>query len=646
MGVARPPPTPGDGSIAQAFESALYAMRCAQLVVEAFLSYNANFREITRRAIERFADRDWVGSQRDAVERIELYERWMQAIVVELEGALGDKARDRALWIEVKRHFSNLTEGLPDNEFCKTFFSSVTRQLFGTVGVSPDIEFVATDLQSLVPAKPLNPVTRIYPIEGDLAQLVRKLLESQPLAAPWADLDASTWVIASTLERMLWQRGERRHIESLEMVHAVFYQSTRAYLVGRMVGRRVTTPIAIALRNTDAGVVVDTVMLSEEELSILFGFARSYFHVDLEHVADTVAFLKELLPKKPTGELFTVLGRAKQGKTERYRSLFRHLASSDDLFVPAPGQRGLVMICFTLPSFDVVFKVIRDRIAEVKSVSKKDVMARYSFVFRHDRAGRLIDAQEFRRLRFPLARFSAELLDELRAEASDTVHVAGSDLVFDHVYVERRVTPLDIYLRDAPDEKARRAALDYGRAIRELAYTDVFPGDLLLKNFGVTRHGRVVFYDYDELCRVSDCQFRELPQAQCDEDEMSAEPWFFVGDRDVFPESLLSFLGINGTLREQYLQEHADLYQAGFWRQTQQRIAAGEVLEVLPYVPPEALSRYSVVNPAAAAASAPAASSPAVSSPGAVAMPGVPSPVEAVSQAGPGVPVRCRLGLD
>ena len=582
---------PGDGQIAHAFESALYAMRCAQLVVEGFLSYNASFREITQRAIERFADRDWAGSQRDAVERIELYERWMQAIVVELEGALGANARQRELWIEVKRHFSNLTQGLPDNEFCKTFFSSVTRQLFGTVGVSADIEFVATDLDPLAAARPDNKVTSIYPMQGDLTQQIRRLLESQPLAAPWADLDASACVVASTLERMLWQRGELRHIESLEMVDAVFYQSTRAYLVGRMVIRRVSTPIAIALRNSDAGVVVDATMLSEDEISILFGFARSYFHVDLEHVADTVSFLKQLLPKKPAGELFTVLGRAKQGKTERYRSLFRHLANSADQFVPAPGQRGLVMICFTLPSFDVVFKVIRDRIAEVKSVSKKDVMARYSFVFRHDRAGRLIDAQEFRRLRFPLARFSTALLDELRTEAGDTVHVAGSDLVFDHLYIERRVTPLDIFLRDAPESSARLAALDYGRAIRDLAYTDVFPGDLLLKNFGVTRHGRVVFYDYDELCRVSDCQFRELPQARNDEEEMSAEPWFYVGDRDIFPETLLSFLGISGALRDDYLREHADLYQPAFWRRTQQRIAAGEVLEVLPYLPPEAISQ-------------------------------------------------------
>jgi isocitrate dehydrogenase kinase/phosphatase len=602
MGAARP--AAGDGEIAHAFESALYGMRCAQLVVEAFLSYNASFRQITQRALGRFAEQDWHGSQQDAVERIELYERCMLATVAELEGALGENARQRALWAEVKRHFSNLTDGLPDNEFCRTFFSSVTRQLFGTVGVSPDIEFVATDLNPLASAEP-HRVTRVYKMQGDLTLLIRRMLESQSLGAPWADLDTSAWLVASALERNLWQHGELRHFQSLEFIDAVFYQSTRAYLVGRMLGRRSATPIAIALRSTDAGVVVDATMLTEDELSILFGFARSYFHVDLERVADTVSFLKELLPKKPAGELFTVLGRAKQGKTERYRSLFRHLSTSDDQFVPAPGQRGLVMVCFTLPSFDVVFKVIRDRIAEVKSVSKKDVMAKYSFVFRHDRAGRLIDAQEFRRLRFPVARFSAPLLDELRAEAGDSVHLADGDLIFDHLYIERRVTPLDVFLRDAPEAEARRAALDYGRAIRDLAYTDVFPGDLLLKNFGVTRHGRVVFYDYDELCRVCECNFRELPQAQFEEDEMRAEPWFYVGEHDIFPETLLSFLGMSGPLRDEYLRAHADLYQPLFWRRTQQRIAAGEVLEVLPYVPPQDIDESFSAAPAATPAAVP-----------------------------------------
>jgi isocitrate dehydrogenase kinase/phosphatase len=574
------------GQVANAFESALYAMRCAQMVVEAFLTYNANFREVTRRAQANFATRDWGRSHQDAVERIELYEQSIHSIVTQLELALGRNVRDQGLWVDVKRHFSNLIAGLPDGEFCKTYFSSVTRRLFGTVGVTPDIEFVATDLDPLVQARPAN-VARRYVVEDELKVTVRDMLASRPLGTPWVDLEASAWLVASACERVLWQNSERREVQALEIIDAVFYQSTRAYLIGRVQGRGFAAPMAIALRSTDAGIVVDSTMLSEDELSILFGFTRTYFQVDLESVADTVALLRELMPRKHAGELFTVIGRAKQGKTERYRSLFRHLSHSGDQFSHAPGQKGLVMICFTLPSYDVVFKVIRDHIPEVKSVAKQDVMAKYSFVFLHDRAGRLIDAQEFRRLRFPLKRFSAELLRELRAEAANSVHVEGDDLIIDHCYIERRVTPLDLYLLNAPEPAARRAAVDYGRAIRDLAYTDVFPGDLLLKNFGVTRHGRVVFYDYDELCRVTDCHFRDLPVASNDEDEMRAEPWFFVGDKDIFPESFVNFLGMSGALRQEFLQAHGDLFEPSFWRRTQQRLSAGEVLEVLPYVPME-----------------------------------------------------------
>jgi isocitrate dehydrogenase kinase/phosphatase len=572
------------GEIASAFESALYAVRCAQQVIEAFLHYNTRFRAITRRAPERFIARDWHAAQQDAVERIDLYDQCVRETIRALELALGEEVRRREVWIEVKRHFANLIDGLPDSEFCKTFFSSVTRKLFGTVGAAADIEFVATDLDPLASAHG-HSVMRAYRGGGRLPALVQQLLSERPLGAAWRDLPGCAQRVAQTVEQALQARSESLAVDGIEIIDAVFYQATRAYVVGRVVAGDQQLPLAMALRNGSRGVVVDAIILEEDELSILFGIARSYFHVDLERVAEAVAFLKELMPRKPAGELFTVLGRAKQGKTERYRSLMRHLLHSRDEFVHAPGERGLVMICFTMPSFDVVFKVIREHIPAVKDVWKKEVMAKYAFVFRHDRAGRLIDAQEFRRLRFPMARFAAPLLEELLAEAADSVHIEGTDLIFDHLYIERRLIPLNIYLRSADETAAVRAVLDYGQAIRDLAVTNVFPGDLLLKNFGVTRHGRVIFYDYDELCRLTDCSFRDLPAASSDEDEMSAEPWFYVGDKDIFPETFPNFLGMVGAQRAAFLRAHRELFEPAFWRRTQQRLNAGEILEVLPYAP-------------------------------------------------------------
>ncbi|HQX47731.1 MAG TPA: bifunctional isocitrate dehydrogenase kinase/phosphatase, partial [Steroidobacteraceae bacterium] len=357
----------------------------------------------------------------------------------------------------------------------------------------------------------------------------------------------------------------------------------RAFLVGRMTGRGFTAPLVIALKNTESGLHVDAVLLAEADVSIVFGFTRSYFHADLDRVGEAVVFLKSLLPRKPVSELFTVLGRAKQGKTERYRELLHHMDQTTDRFVHAAGERGLVMVCFTLPSFDVVFKVIRDRFAYPKTVLREEVLAKYSYVFKHDRAGRLVDAQEFKRLQFPRARFAPELLEELAAETANTVHIDGDDVILDHLYIERRMTPLNLYLRSASPEQAELAVLDYGQAIRDLAYTNIFAGDLLLKNFGVTRHGRVIFYDYDELCRVTDCRFRELPQATNDEDEMRAESWFYVADSDVFPETFINFLAFDDAQRAAFMRVHGEILTATFWRGVQQRHAEGELMEVLPY---------------------------------------------------------------
>ena len=560
------------------------ARACARQIAEAFASYNAEFRSITRRAPSRFDSRDAKGSQRDAVERIDLYDRFVNQTVAAVRARLGERALGRELWIQIRADFPAEIEHFPDPEFVKTFFSSITRRLFGTVGVAPDIEFVATDLDPL--ANITSAVgTNTYLNHGSLPLLFEDVLGDVRFRSSWRDLDKSILHVTTEVTTYLHARNERRPVLRVEIIRPVFYQVSRAYIVGRIVGRGFLVPLVIALKNTDGGILVDAVMLSEGDVSIVFSFTRSYFHVDLERVGEAVVFLKSMLPVKPVSELFTVLGRAKQGKTERYRELMHHLEKTHGQFVHAAGERGLVMVCFTLPSFDVVFKIIRDRFPYPKSVLREEVMAKYQLVFKHDRAGRLVDAQEFRRLRFPRALFAPELLEELLSETALTVHEDGSNLVFDHMYIERRMTPLNLYLRSASEAAAERVVLDYGQCIRDLAYTNIFAGDLLLKNFGVTRHGRVIFYDYDELCAVTDCHFRDLPQATNLEDEMRGEAWFYVADNDVFPETFIRFLAFSDSQRKALLRMHGEVLTAQFWRHVQERLKEGEVLEVLPYHP-------------------------------------------------------------
>jgi isocitrate dehydrogenase kinase/phosphatase len=251
----------------------------------------------------------------------------------------------------------------------------------------------------------------------------------------------------------------------------------------------------------------------------------------------------------------------------------------------------MVMIVFTLPSYDVVFKLIRDQFDQPKESDRCEVMRRYKLVFEHDRAGRLIEAHEFEHLRIPRVRFASTLLDELTRDAAATVRLDGENVIIAHAYVERRVRPLNLFFAQSDAEAAIRAACDYGQAIKDLAASNIFPGDLLTKNFGLTRHGRVVFYDYDELCFLTDCNFREMPQAKSYEEEMSAEPWFSVRETDVFPEEFPNFLAFPEPAREVLMKRHGDLFQPAFWRATQEKLRAGDLPELFPYAQERRLAR-------------------------------------------------------
>jgi isocitrate dehydrogenase kinase/phosphatase len=565
----------------------------AQAIFLGYVRYNENFRRVTQRARRRFETRDWRGAQQDLVERIELYEKSVTRIVEAMRASLGARVAEHALWRDIKFFYAKRVETYPDSEFAKTYFSSVTRRIFDIVGIEPEIEFAAREMEPTTHlTRPVD--SKIYVNWSATRELVRQVFIDFAFDVRYRDLNRCIGVTVAEIDRLSADRGGDLSVLRLEMIQPIFYQSTRAYLVGKIIGDGWTAPMLISLKNDEDGIDVDVVITSEDEVSTVFGFTRSYFFVDLETVGSAVSFLKTLLPRKPLGELYTALGRARQGKAERYRVLSLHLAQTGDQFVHAAGDRGLVMIVFTLQSYGLVFKLIRDRPGYPKNVSREDVIRKYQLVFKHDRAGRLIDTQEFRHLEMPVARFAPALLEEVLAEAGDTVHVRGDDLVFDHLYIERRLRPLNLYLREVEPALAVQAALDYGQCIRDLALTNIFPGDLLIKNFGVTRHGRVIFYDYDELCLVTDCNFRDLPQARDDDDEMRPETWYYVAENDIFPEQFMRFLAMDAELKARFLEVHGDLLRADFWRSLKTALLANEVPEVLPY--------YRPLVPAAAAA--------------------------------------------
>ncbi|MFO7662238.1 MAG: bifunctional isocitrate dehydrogenase kinase/phosphatase [Chloroflexota bacterium] len=560
----------------------------ANTIQQAYETFHSQFRSITQRAQERFETQDWPGMQADALERLLIYRRIVNLVEAAIRDLLTDRLEDKLIWASMKAVYSGNITDRDDWELAETFFNSVTRRIFTTVGVDHQIEFVATDFET-PPTRPRASVYRSYDRSNSLADLITNIIRDYRFAVSFADLPRDAAGVAARIEAQLFESGALQNVERVEMVRAPFFRGMGVYLIGRIFSGSHRIPLVLALIHTEDGITIDAILLDENSVSILFSFAHSYFHVEVNRPYDLVHFLKTIVPRKRTGELYISLGYNKHGKTELYRDLLDHLAYTKEKFELARGQRGMVMLVFTMPGYDIVFKLIKDFFNYPKDSTRKRVMAKYDLVYRHDRAGRLVDAQAFEYLEFSRDLFAEDLLEQLQQECSQTVCIGGDRVVISHAYVQRRVIPLDIYVREAHEAAASAAIIDYGQAIKDMACSNIFPGDMLLKNFGVTRHGRVVFYDYDELCLLDDCRFRRLPPAGSYDDELAAEPWFHVNESDIFPEEFSNFLGLSGKLREKFESTHSDLYTVGYWRQTQAVVAAGERTHIYPYQPEQRL---------------------------------------------------------
>ena len=556
------------------------ATLCAEAARNALRDYEARFDEITRRGRDRFLARDWRGGHDDAVERLQLYSRVLAGLTSRVRDLMGTRFETRPVWRATKAVYSSLITQSIRWEIAGSFFNSLTRRVFATEGVDPTIEFVDTDFDA-PPNRQSEELCRCY-AGAALADLLKDALTDTDAGFPkecWRHLEATI----TAAERIAAAIGNCESA-TLEIFRGVFYREQGAYIVGRIMAGETTTPIALCLHHPDeSGLLLDAVLIGESDLAILFSYTRAYFRVATPSPYALVQWLRQLMPGKRVADLYNAIGFNRHAKTEFYRDFVRHMENSHDRFIRAEGARGMVMFVFTLPSYDVVFKLIRDRFDAPKDIDRAEVMRRYRMVFEHDRAGRLVEAHEFEHLRITSDRFDPSLLADLKREAGGTVRVDGHDVVIAHAYVERRVRPLNLLLRECGAETAIAAACDYAQAIKDLAASNIFTGDLLTKNFGLTRRGRVVFYDYDELCLLTDCTFRELPHPRTYEEELSAEPWFPVREGDIFPEEFPNFLSFPEPARTALFKRHGDLFDPKFWRGVQEKLRAGDPPEIPPY---------------------------------------------------------------
>lgn len=557
----------------------------AQNLVEGFDKHYRLFRESSAQAKKRFETSNWLAAQRAVRERIAFYDERVNETV----GLLQDKFRadkiDTNTWQLAKLLYIGLLINHKQPELAETFFNSVFCKIMHRTYFHNDFIFVRPGVSTdFIESDP--PAYRsYYPNKTGLHQVIRDIVNDFDWQCPFEDKERDVErVIRAVVLQMGGKLVAAEANFQLQVLNSAFYRNKAAYIVGKAINGDYEYPFVVPILHDPQGrLFIDAILLDPAQIRTLFSLSRAYFMTDMEVPSTYVKFLSSLMPHKPEAELYTMLGLAKQGKTMFYRDLIHHLKHSLDEFIVAPGIRGLVMAVFTLPSFPYVFKVIKDVFAPPKEVDHATVKAKYLLVKQHDRVGRMADTLEFSDVALPKARFSHELLEELRRECPALLEEDESDIVIKHVYIERRMKPLNLYLDSADDERRENAVMEYGNAIKELAYANIFPGDMLFKNFGVTRFGRVVFYDYDEIEYMTDCNFRRIPEAPNPEAEMSGEPWYSVARNDVFPEEFGTFLLGNPDTRRVFLKHHADLLEPAFWQKTRQKILDGFVPDFFPY---------------------------------------------------------------
>ncbi|WP_213293458.1 bifunctional isocitrate dehydrogenase kinase/phosphatase [Paraburkholderia sacchari] len=559
----------------------------AQTMLEGFDHHYRNFCAVAARARGCFEARDWRGLQQLARERIAFYDERVRECVVALEDEYDAESIDDEVWEQIKLHYIGLLTTHRQPECAETFFNSVCCKILHRSYFNNDFIFVrpAISTEYIENDEPAaKPTYRAYyPAKDGLAATLARIVTNFQLETPFEDLERD---VDCVMCAMLDTFGvvEPKPNFQIHTLASLFFRNQSAYIVGRIINGDLLAPFVVPIRHTQSGkLVLDTVLLRTDQLLIMFSFSHSYFLVDMGVPSAYVEFLRTIMPRKAKGEIYTSLGLQKQGKNLFYRDLLHHLSHSSDQFVVAPGIRGMVMIVFTLPSFPYVFKVIKDSFPAPKETTREQVEAKYQLVKRHDRLGRLADTLEYSSVALPVARLSEALVRELETLAPSVIEYEGDNLVIRHLYIERRMVPLNIWLQNGSDAEVEHGIREYGNAVKDLMRANIFPGDMLYKNFGVTRHGRVVFYDYDEIEYLTECNVRAVPAPVHEEDELSSEPWYGVGPRDIFPETYRTFLLGDMRVRRYFLEHHADFFDPALWQQSQARLLAGEVPDCLPY---------------------------------------------------------------
>ncbi len=560
------------------------SIQIAQTILNGFDHHYALFSQLTAKARTRFESADWHGDNKARVERIAYYDERVRESVVTLHQQFSLQQHDEALWKSVKLQYMGLLYEHKQPELAESFYNSVFCQLFDRRYYKNEHIFVRPGLSTDVIDMESPAYRSYYPEDEGIRHTLSNLIQSFKLSLPWEDFARDLERLCTAFKPVLQCPEVGSDTCQLQVITTLFFRNKAAYIVGRtIISGEISGFVIPILRNQEGEIYIDTLITDSQGLAIIFSYTRAYFMVDTQVPSALIEFLQSILPSKTKSDLYTSIGFQKQGKTLFYRDFLNHLVHSCDQFIVAPGIEGMVMSVFTLRSFPYVFKVIKDKFAAPKKITRQKVKDQYLYVKTHDRVGRMADTLEFSHVAFPIKRVSTELLERLKKDIGNSLSIEGDQVIIRHLYIERRMIPLNIYLGMVEDEALEHAVKEYGNTIKELIKANIFPGDMLLKNFGVTRHGRIVFYDYDEIMPMTDIRVRAIPPARTPEQEMATEPWYRVEDTDFFPEQFEHFVMSYPKVREMLLKHHADLVDPAYWKSIVTDLENGVHADVFPY---------------------------------------------------------------
>ncbi|SDA67725.1 isocitrate dehydrogenase kinase/phosphatase [Algoriphagus alkaliphilus] len=558
------------------------ALPLAKNIFDAYLNYIRRFNDFTRLAPLYFSQRNWQATQQNHRQRLRLYKDTLLPLAKDLQEKLGTDTTNRTVWSLIRNKYQEMISTRPDAELAQTFFNSIFRKTFLNNPLDEELMYVRGDSNPQY-LQEKSDLLNSYPASLGLDQIIRQILQDYDFGGEFMDKEKDVAFLVEGVKKVILSRYQVEVGTKTQLLKPVFYRNKAAYLIGRTYVGNKWMPFIIPFLNGPNGIFVDTLIFDPNLMSHLFSFTRSYFMVEAAIPSQIIEFLSSVIPHKKIHELYNAIGFNKHGKTLFYRDFLEHLEKRTDEFVVAPGIKGMVMTVFTLPSLNIVFKLIKDHFEPPKNMTRQEVREKYKLVSLHDRVGRMADTHEFEHFKIPISRISPELMKELRNTTNSLLIVTEDSLIIKHLYTERKMVPLNLFLESCTEEEGKRAVEDYGRAILQLAQANIFPGDMMTKNFGLTRQRRVIFYDYDEIEFLEDMNFRAKPKPENFEQIYASEPWYEIKKNDVFPEDFRRWMIGRADLKPHFLDYHSVLFDPEYWNSLQQRIRKGELIHAFPY---------------------------------------------------------------